>query len=389
MIKTKLERFLMNRRCTLLGVGPMSKNCVDAAIDLANEYEIPIMLIASRRQIDAEVFGGGYVNNWSTERFAQYVIDRDKKGKIILARDHGGPWQNSLEKEERLSLKRAMDFAKTSFKVDIESGFEIIHIDTSVDIFGSPSMEEILLRLFELYEFCWEIARKYNREILFEIGTEEQNGNVNSSEELEYIIYQVTQFCNNNHLPMPSFVVAQTGTKVMETRNVGSFDSPFRIVDELPSEIQIPKIIDICNKHHIYLKEHNADYLSEEALSWHPKLGIHAANVAPEFGVTETKAFLSLLHTHNLEDLSKQFIQLVNTSKKWEKWMLPNSTAGEKEKAIIAGHYMFADARFIEVKKAAQIELQSKNIDIDEYLKMAIKQSILRYLKNFRMLSIS
>ena len=50
---------------------------------------------------------------------------------------------------------------------------------------------------------------------------------------------------------------------------------------------------------------------------------------------------------------------------------------------------MFADARFIEIKKAAQIELQSKNIDIDEYLKRAIKQSILRYLKNFRMLSIS
>ena len=38
------------------------------------------------------------------------------------------------------------------------------------------------------------------------------------------------------------------------------------------------------------LKEHNADYLSDNALKWHKKFGIHGANVAPEFGVCETKA---------------------------------------------------------------------------------------------------
>jgi hypothetical protein len=97
MIKQRLERYITKQRCTMLGVGPMSKNCVDATIELANTYEIPIMMIASRRQIDSEDFGGGYVNNWSTERFAEYVIDRDKKGKIILARDHGGPWQSEIE----------------------------------------------------------------------------------------------------------------------------------------------------------------------------------------------------------------------------------------------------------------------------------------------------
>ena len=126
MIKEKLIRFMNSRRCTLLGVGPMSKNCVDAAIELSNDHEIPLMLIASRRQIDAEEFGGGYVNNWSTERFAEYVIKNDRKGKIILARDHGGPWQNDFEKEQKLSLRNAMESAKRSFRIDIESGFEKI-----------------------------------------------------------------------------------------------------------------------------------------------------------------------------------------------------------------------------------------------------------------------
>ena len=50
-------------------------------------------------------------------------------------------------------------------------------------------------------------------------------------------------------------------------------------------------MIEICNRYDIFKKEHNTDYLSDEALQWHPRFGIHAANVAPEFGVAETKAY--------------------------------------------------------------------------------------------------
>jgi hypothetical protein len=154
------NNFLNKNRCTLLGVGPMSLNCVDAAIELANEYEAPLLLIASRRQIDSEEFGGGYVNNWTTAEFARYVIDRDKKGKILLARDHGGPWQSILEKEAGFGLRRAMESAKSSYRADIEAGFQVLHIDPSVDIHGQPKVDEVLDRVFDLYEFCWSQAQK-------------------------------------------------------------------------------------------------------------------------------------------------------------------------------------------------------------------------------------
>ncbi len=62
------------------------------------------MLIASRRQIDSREMGSGYVNNWTTEEFARYVMNRDKKGRIILSRDHGGPWQNSREAASGMGL---------------------------------------------------------------------------------------------------------------------------------------------------------------------------------------------------------------------------------------------------------------------------------------------
>jgi hypothetical protein len=385
MIHQRLESFLQKRRCTLLGVGPMSVNCVDAAIELSNEHEVPILLIASRRQIDSEEFGGGYVNNWTTEEFARYVINHDKKGKILLARDHGGPWQNSKEIEAKLSLRRAMESAKSSYRADLEAGFQVLHIDPSVDIHGQPDVDEVLARVFDLYEFCWSQAQQMRREVIFEIGTEEQSGSTNTQEELDYTLNAVQQFCKKNRLPQPSFVVIQCGTRVMETRNVGSFDSPFRVADELPAEIQLPKMIEICNRYGILMKEHNTDYLSDEALQWHPRLGIHAANVAPEFGVTETRELVSVLEDNGLSKLADRFLQLAYDSNKWDKWMLSNTGATDRDRSIIAGHYVFSKPECVELKTEASRTLALKGIELDQFLKGQVKQSILRYLRNFRL----
>ena len=385
MIQNKIKDHLFKHRCTLLGVGPMSINCVDAAVELANEYATPLMLIASRRQIDSEQFKGGYVNNWTTSEFANYVRNKDKSANIILSRDHGGPWQNNEEKKQNMSLDLAMKSAKESYKADIDAGFKILHIDPSIDIHKTPSQNELLERLFELYEYCWSYALDKGKEIVFEIGTEEQSGSTNTPEELDLTLSSMEKFCNRNKFPLPTFVVIQTGTRVMETRNVGSFDSPLRVFDEIPSEIQVPKMIEICKKHNIFMKEHNTDYLSDVALSWHPRLGIHAANVAPEFGVTETKAFLEIMEDNNLTSLADKFLELAYNSKKWDKWMLPNTTASDRDRSIISGHYIFSTQECLELKKEAAQYFKKKRIDLDSYLCDQIKKSIFRYLHNFRL----
>ena len=78
MNSSKLSNYIKSNRLTLLGIGPMSKNCVDAGIRVANKYNFPLILIASRRQIDSDLFGGGYVNKWDTESFSRYVRNKDK-----------------------------------------------------------------------------------------------------------------------------------------------------------------------------------------------------------------------------------------------------------------------------------------------------------------------
>ena len=388
MMHQRLNTFLNKKRCTLLGVGPMSLNCVDAAIELANEYEAPLLLIASRRQIDSEEFGGGYVNNWTTQEFAKYVIDNDQKGKVLLARDHGGPWQSTKEVGDNLSLRRAMDSAKLSYLRDLEAGFQVLHIDPSVDIHSSPNVDEILDRVFDLYDFCWTHAQRLGREVIFEVGTEEQSGSTNTQEELDYTLNELLKFCKKNNIPQPSFVVIQTGTRVMETRNVGSFDTPLRVANELPAEIQVPKMIEICNRYGIMMKEHNTDYLSDEALQWHPRLGIHAANVAPEFGVAETLALLDVLEKNNLQGMADDFLRLSYDSRKWEKWMLDETTASDRDRSIISGHYVFSKPACDELKAKARTDLAKKQIDLDSHLKNEVKKSIFRYMKNFRMAGV-
>jgi hypothetical protein len=320
---------------------------------------------------------------------AKYLIKKDKGKNIILARDHGGPWQNNNEIEKKMNLDQAMRSAKDSFKSDIDAGFEVLHIDPSIDINGSVSKDKLMDRLFELYEYCWEYAKKSNKEIAFEIGTEEQSGSTNTPDDLNETLYLIEKFCNKNKIPFPTFVVIQTGTKVMETRNIGTFDSPLRVENEIAAEIQIPKMIEICKNFNVFMKEHNTDYLSDESLLWHPRLGIHAANVAPEFGVAETVAFLQILENNNLLSLALKFIELSHNSKKWHKWMLPNSTASVREKAIISGHYIFSTPECIELKKEASLNLEKKGIDLNAHLCDQIKKSIFRYMYNFRLTEIA
>ena len=381
------NNYLNNRRATLLAVGPMSKNCVDATIEIANEKKVPIMIIASRRQIDSKELGGGYVNNWNTRKFSSYVKKRDKNKLITLCRDHGGPWQNSIEIEKKFNSIKAMNSAKKSYMEDIDSGFKIIHIDTCLSLNGTEkSKKKTLNRLFELYKFCSNYAKKKKKNIFFEIGTEEQSGTTNTQKELEETLNKTINFCKKNRLKKPTFVVIQSGTRVMEMRNIGTFEAPFRVKNEIPAEIQIPKMIEICKKYKVLMKAHNTDYLSNEALNCYPRLGINAANIAPEFGVIESKKILEIMTSLKLRSLKNSFIKLSLNSNKWKKWMIKDSKANDYEKAIISGHYVFSDKKFSEIKENLVIALKKKGQNLDGILKKEIKKSILRYLYNFNLI---
>ena len=364
----------------------MSLHCVDAVIELANSSRAPLMLIASRRQIECAAQGGGYANNWTTEDFANYVRRKDRGGYVVLCRDHGGPWQNYPEVQQGMNLREAMESAKRSFQADIDSGFHVIHIDPSIDIHdGQLSQAAILERLFELYEYCMAASSRAGREIAVEVGSEEQSGVDQDIGVLGNALQQTQSFCHKHGFTPPLFVVAQTGTLVKETVNVGTFDDPFRRSGAIPAEILVPRLIETCQNHGICLKEHNGDYLSNEALMWHPRLRIHAANIAPEFGVVQTRHIFRLCEEFSLKREAERFAQLAFESGKWKKWMLPRTKATDFDRAVIAGHYVFGLPEFTDVFGSIRRECESRGLDLDASIRDAIKLAIMRIMACFNL----
>jgi len=380
-----IKDFIKSKKATLLCSGPMSKNCINASLELSKEYDIPQILIASRRQIDSEAFGGGYVENFTTKQFATYIKSKNID-KIFLARDHGGPWQNVVEKDNNLNISDSMNSAKKSFEEDILAGFDFLHLDPSIPIQSEDlTIDKILNRLFELYGHTYEFAQQNRKNVQFELGTEEQDGYGQNLDQFEYFLNETQKFCDKNKIAKPTFVVAQTGTKVMECKNVGIFKNDITTDSDLSLE-HLKQTISICKKYNVMLKEHNTDYLSNEALSLRPILGIHASNVAPEFGVAETKGFLYLLTTFGYKKEFDLFVDTAIDSNKWVKWMLKDSNATKIDKAIICGHYIFANKKIRQMKKKIARELLKKNVNLDENLKTLVKQSMTRYIQLFKMI---
>lgn len=377
----KLE-YLINSGVTFLGAGPMSKNSVNAVIDLAQEYDLPIGLIPSRRQVECESLGGGYVEKWTTETFSEYVRDRDKKNNVILCRDHSGPWQ--LEKRgangETPQLNIEMESLMVSLRADIESGFDLIHVDASLGFQNGLNKEEIRSITCEIVGFCEGISKK---SVHYEIGTEEQ---VFGSSQISFAEEELTDMCFNLKklkLPKPKFFVQQTGTKVNELKNVGNYDNPLDAKGILPASFQITKILDLCRQNGIWLKEHNADYLSDHALEWHNRFGIHGANIAPEFGTIETRTFINLANQIGASDLVHRVNEMVIKGNKWNKWMLQDTNATDEEKTLIAGHYHFADEWFIDIYNELDDRLKSNSIDLETELYLSVKKAIERVLIYF------
>ena len=384
--KDSLRSYIFKNRCTIAGIGPMSKTCIETSIKISNKHKFPLMLISSRRQIESKKQGGGYVENWDTFQYSNYVKKLDKEKTVILCRDHGGPWQNENDLKNNLNKSQALRKAKESYMEDIDAGFKILHIDTSVSPSNNLSKKEINNMLFELYAFCMDYAASKKKKIMIEVGTEEQNSFSSTLLQIENNLKTISIFCEKYRFPKPIFFVAQTGTKVMETKNIGSFDSPIRIKNELPSEILLPKLIQLCEKYKIMLKEHNTDYISVDSLKWHPRLNIHAANIAPEFGVTETLAILNILESNNLNDLADHFIDLSYKSLKWKKWVIDEDKLNKRKKAILAGHYVFSNQEFLSLKKTAIIKLRKKGINYNNQIKNSLEKILLKYFLNFRLI---
>lgn len=294
-------------------IGPMSKNIVDAVIEFSNYYHIPAGLIPSRRQVD---YDGGYVNNWTTDEWANYV--RGKAPLVVLERDHGGAGQGD-----------EYDNGAASFIQDAKSGLDIIHIDPFKEIKDMNGAADYVKQVIQ------EVG-KVNPDCLFEIGTEQAIKEY-SPEELDCFLSDV-KFKMESLFHRIKYAVIQSGTAISGTQNTGTY-KPARLF----------RMVKICKRYGLLSKEHNGDYLDADGVVNRFALGLDAINIAPEFGNLETKLYLSMAS----EDIEQKMFDLCLVNGRWKKWFPDDFNPYDNKEAVIeaAGHYIFSHPEFIEIKK--------------------------------------
>ncbi len=379
---------------SLIGIGPMSKTLLRAVLELADEKDFPIMLIASRNQVDSDEFGHGYVCDWDQDRFVADVVKIQEeigfKGLCYLCRDHGGPWQRDEERKAGLPVDEAMELCIRSYKHDMDSGFDLLHIDPTKDpefAMGTVPFDIVIDRTVEIMAEL-EAYRKENGlpEIGYEAGTEETNGGLTSVDAFSDFIDTLVARLAERGLSAPEYVVGQTGTLTRLTENVGHFNRE-----------NAKKLSENALRHNVGVKEHNGDYLSDKILLEHPHLGVTAMNVAPEFGVVETRAYLELAaaEERNVAEGERSGLKAIMSkyavlSERWRKWVLEDMANATPDEVLkndeltaqitdICGHYTY---EIPEVKAAIAKMLDNlKKVDIDgeAYVIYKIKESIDRY----------
>ena len=306
-------------------IGPMSKNIVDTIINYSNDNEIKIILIPSRRQVEMD---GGYVNNWKTKDFCQYV--RSKTNNIYIERDHGGPGQGTFN-----------DDGLESFKEDSKY-LDIIHIDPWKKF---SNYKDGLEKTIELINYCYNL----NNSLYFEVATEEAIRPF-TVEELKNLMNDLKKNLDKKIYERIVYLVIQSGTSLKEGKNTGKYNNE-----------RLKNMISLSKEFNILTKEHNGDWISDFEISDKFSNNLDALNIAPEFGMIETKVILNELKKKNDFKNIEKFFKLCYESKKWVKWVNKNfDPFKNKEKLIeICGHYVFTNTGLLEIKSTLR-DIDSK-----------------------------
>lgn len=300
----------------------MTKNVVDTILEFSEETDNVIGFIPSRRQVE---WNGGYVNNWTTKQFAEYV-----NGRLPIKRDHSGPGQGYTDDDGFESLKEDCKY------------LDYIHIDPWKKY---PKYDDGLDWTVKMIEFCYEL----NPNIQYEIGTEQAIREFDA-DELDDFVNDV-----NKRLPFQIFkkithLVIQSGTSLKGNVNTGEYDSE-----------RLTEMVDVASKWGLISKEHNGDYIPVELIKEKMSLGLDSINIAPEFGLIETISYIE----SNI-DIDK-FWKICYDSKRWVKWVDDSfDPINQKEDLIkICGHYVLSHPDFISIKP-----------DIDDVIKQNVKKKL-------------
>jgi D-tagatose-1,6-bisphosphate aldolase subunit GatZ/KbaZ len=384
-----------NENYTLLAICPNSISVIRAAINSAKNYNVPLIFAATLNQIDID---GGYTK-LNFENFTSFVNNeillKKYNGVTIIGIDHGGPWLKDKQSTERWSLEKSMNWIKKSFESAVKAGYDLIHIDPTVDIFkGEIKIEVVVDRTVELIKHIEKFINDNDLyPVSYEVGTEEVHGGLANIEMFSNFLSILKTELKRNNLEKvwPCFVVGKVGTDLHTT----FFD--FKIANLIVKE---------AAKYHSLIKGHYTDYVANP--SDYPLSGIGGANIGPE--LTEIE-FDSLMKLYKKEkelfnakkikkesDIVKILEKAVVDSGRWKKWLNENEkgvsfdklTQDRKKWLVQTGaRYVWTNPNVENAREDLKRNLHKNNIDSEKIIQQDISEIIYKYYKAFNLIGLN
>lgn len=306
---------------TLFAACPNSLAVIRASFRAAKRNNAPIYFATTLNQVDCD---GGYTGMTQAE-FTK-VLRREADavcytGPYVVAIDHGGPWLKDRQTLERWDTERAMNGVKQSYEAAILAGYDLIHVDPTVDIF-LPKGETIDIHLVarrtvELILHAERFRKEHHiAPISYEVGTEEVHGGLADPTTFDTFLHDLRQGLHDAGLDdvWPCFIVGKVGTDLHTT----TFDPA--VARDLTAKVR---------PYGSYIKGHYTDDVSNP--EEYPLSGMGAANVGPEFTMNEYDALAELEQVeHRLFDEGKVaqlshitdvLYDQVHRSARWKKWL--------------------------------------------------------------------
>ncbi len=378
---------------TLFAVCPNSENVIKASLRAAKRAHAPIKFAATLNQVDTDGGYTGWTQHDLVRKIKEYSYRIGYGGPIIVAVDHGGPWVKDIQTTERWDLNKSMGWIKKSFEAALLAGYDLLHVDPTVDIFSSDiKIETVVERTIELILHVEKFRRlKKIKPISYEIGTEEVHGGLADINVFKKFLELLKEGLVKVRLDYiwPSFIVGKVGTDL----DTSTFDSDVA-----------RGLVNIAAGYGSYIKGHYTDFVSNP--DDYPKSGMGAANVGPEFTICEYDALEELCAIENdlykkdkvarRSNYKKILEGAVIKSGRWKKWLHGDekdfdSLNRQRRQWIIktSCRYVWAQPEVRCAQEELYRNLELNGIDAENWVLVNIEKNMDKYFRAFNLVNIN
>jgi len=378
---------------TLFAACPNSMETIRVSLECAKRWDSPVKFPATLNQVDVD---GGYTG-LTQEELVRLIRQEARAinftGPVIVAMDHGGPWLKDLHKRQGWSYEATMKAVKTSFERAIDAGYDLIHVDPTVDrtlqAGESINIDMVVERTVELMAHAegYRISRGYPR-IAYEVGTEEVHGGLADLNTFRRFLEQLKKGLNERNVDAwPVFVVGKVGTDL----HTSTFDPDMA-----------KTLTEIATGYGSLIKGHYTDNVLNP---WdYPSSDMGAANVGPEFTEREYDALTEMAGVEEqlfaegriakLSEIKRTLWNAVIASGRWKKWVqegeseldfYANSKARQEWFVKTGCRYIWETHDVVAVRVRLYDNLENNGLKPENIVASHIGNSMDKYFREFNL----